>query len=192
MRTSRIGWALAVTAWTASGAGGQESTYRSGSWMALGLGGANVDVECAPCTVTGGRMAPTGFIRFGGRLQQKWSAAADVWAWIASNGSRDGRLFLFSVSGFFYPFLDSGLNGSIGLGGMLLKETETGEDISMNGVTFRFGIGYDRFLSPGLALTPFVNLWLGSDLSGTRNRRVFLSRDLNATIIQFGLAVTKP
>ena len=160
---------------------------REGSrlWLALGVGGSSVDLDCPARCPSGRRTGVAGFLQIGGTPSSRMPVGVEFNGWRRDESGVQREYFLVTAFLDFYP-VERGplfLHGGFGAG-RYVQETAT-EQFSAAGFGFQFGGGYEFRVSPHLLAAPYVRFLVALGQNAKANR-FSLATDLDLNMIQLG------
>jgi hypothetical protein len=166
-----------------------------GFCASVGIGGGSSLLSCPICTDER-QTGIAGQVRAGTALSPFLLTGIELVGQRASleeGTQRVASAFLIAIG---YPREDSGLYVKAGVGASRFEarpHEEPGDDEAVDDVAdtygLTFGVGYDYPLRSGYALSPYLNL-VATSFGTLRRSNAALARDLNVSMLQFGLAAT--
>jgi len=176
---------MLLGAFQASDAEGQR---REGQFLSVGLGGGFDQVTCSVCAGTP-KTGLTGFVRFGGTLNEKTLLGAEFDGW--TRGDEGIRQYLGSLMGvaMFYGGPQEAFYFKLGAGAVGFRASEDGEALTSLAPGATAGVGYDYPITETLSITPFANFVLAPFAGLNMNGESAVS-GATLALLQGGLSLT--
>ncbi|MFQ5704789.1 MAG: hypothetical protein ACE5HT_12305 [Gemmatimonadales bacterium] len=172
---------LAVT----STLNGQLIDKDHGLWIAAGVGGASIDVDCPSRCPSSRKVGFAGFFQIGGVPSSRVPVGVEFDGWRRDDSSAQREYFLVSAFFDFYPVEHGPLFLHFGAGAGRYAQETPGEDFSATGFGFQFGGGYEISLSRHLVAAPFARFLFALGQNSKVNR-FSIESDLDFNMLQLG------
>lgn len=148
-------------------AGAQEQTSgdrRGGSWIGVGFGASNNDLECTGCTSTGpddpwrGPHGSGGFLAAGRALSQRLLIGVEGNISGAASGKRGVTIFQLLLTSRYFLMASRGLHVTAAAGPATFQIGGEGGGVEGYATALRVGAGYDITIGRRFALGPFATV----------------------------------
>ena len=183
--------AQAISSAEAAAAADSDVRHR-GLWVGVGIGAGSSMVSCAICREDR-RGGPSGYMGIGATLRPALLVGAEGTVWVNATEELDQYLGALTLAAYLYPRTGSGFFVKGGLSGLRYVASEDGaaeaEQATATTVGVNLGVGYEFPVRPGYSMVPFLNV-VASSFGRLHQDGETLARDLNVTLIQFGLGLT--
>jgi len=166
---------------------------RQGFFLSVGMGGGSLGVTCPQCgfALDARLSGVSGYLRFGGTVSPNVQVGVEGSGWLRNGDGLERRVAAGSVVFLVYPSRTGGLFFKAGAGGIRAVVEDATAALVGEGVMLQGGIGVDLYLTPGFALTPYLNYLYSTGVAATLGG-TSLGIDLNPNVLQVGLALTMP
>lgn len=151
----------------AAGAAAQSHPQtRQGFWIGFGLGGGQASVDCGQgaCTGVDPATGGSGYLRLGGRLNNRWLLGGESNSWVgeiedAAGDPSDVVAGFLTATAYFYPNPASGLfiKGGLGFYSFTAQDTN-GDEATSSAPAIVLGVGYDIRVGRMISITPVLTI----------------------------------
>jgi hypothetical protein len=160
----------------------------SGFHAAVGLGSGSAALTCSSCSSDRETSSAT-MIRFGGAVSPTVVLSGEINGWAQDKGGVKSTLSFVNVVAQFYSEPTSKFFFKAGVGLAAGAQSISGLKLETNSYGLIAGIGYDIGLTPGFALTPYVDYaWMASADAKLNGSGTGVS--VGANLLHFGLAAS--
>jgi hypothetical protein len=168
----------------------QGTPSRGGFWYAVGFGEGWARVSCPICKAEH-QPGLTAHLRLGGAVSRHVVIAGEGAGWRRNTNGVHQTLGAVGAAAYWYPgrrrtplYLKGGF-------GYVTHRADDGTDvITSTGFGPQLGIGYEAGISPGLFLTPFLNVAYGTWFGGVKFNGAQAVDQATVTLVQFGIGLT--
>ncbi|MEZ4585257.1 MAG: hypothetical protein R2909_02525 [Gemmatimonadales bacterium] len=171
----------------------QTAPNRQGFFLSLGLGGGSLGVNCPQCDfqLDDRLNGIAGYLRFGGTVSPNLLVGVEGSGWIKNSEGLERRVAAATLVFLAYPSRTAGFFFKAGAGGIRAVVEDGIDNLVGEGLVVQGGIGFDLYLSPGFAITPYVDYLYSTGVAADFDG-VSLGIDLNPNLLQVGVALTIP
>lgn len=188
-----VAWWAVCLAGVVPTARGQQLLPRRGFWISFGPGYGSATYSCTGCATTGGRGAPTGFLRMGGTPSPQVLLGGEVDWWAKSQGGGTATMGNVVFTASYYPKPLGGFFLRAGAGYSNFTQTGNGPSATGNGFAVLAGVGYDILVGRTISLTPIGTLSYGYVGDITQNNVITASAWRQVVVdVGLGLTIHKP
>jgi hypothetical protein len=167
----------------------QSQPTRNGFWFTGGLGYGSLNVSFQNVSESEGAVSTA--IALGGTVSSKVQLGGLLQGWSKTTNGIDELAGGASCIVNFFPRSTSGFGLRAGVGYFVVTFDDDIDELSIGNVASLIGVGYDIPVSGSIAITPYANITYKPD-SEVKLNGAGLGLDVDATLIQFGAAITIP
>ncbi len=179
---------LATALCLATPASAQYIDDRRGIWFGVGLGALSTKINCSFCSEDR-KLGPSGTVMIGGTPSARTLAGVEVSYWRATDP--DTTREYAAATAFLMYYLSTQtplfLKGEFGIG--RYAEVSGTDNLSANGFSLKFGLGYDFRIAGRFWTAPYFNFGWAPDQKGTRNK-LGIASDFSLNMLEAGIRVS--